>query len=433
MKILNFKDADLNQLKKYQEIDSDVLKKVKTIIEQVRKNGDEALKKLTLKYDLCRIPTIKVDIKKELKNVPKPERKLQEALQLAIRNLRKVAQKQYNALKKSDGLKVETQPGVVIEQKIIPIKRVGIYVPGGRYPLISSLYMAAVPAIEAGVKEIMVCTPPAEGGMVRPEILYLADLLGIEELYRAGGAQAIAAMALGTETIAPVDKIVGPGNIYVTAAKKLLYGKVDVDFIAGPTELLVIADDSARADLIAADLLAQAEHDVLARPILVSLSPDLTRLVEKELKSQLAQLPDPQVASRALQDNCWLITCSSPEEACRLANSIAPEHLLLCVRNVEKFINRLSNCGCLFVGQNSAEVFGDYCAGTNHILPTNAAARYTGGLHPADFVKFVCSLRIEGRAVKSLSGCAALIARAEGLVAHAKSAEKRCAETKSRI
>lgn len=431
MKILNFKDVNINQLKKHQEIDSAVLENVRAIIEQVRKNGDKALKNLTLKYDSCRIPSIRVDIKKELKNLPNPDRKLQEAIQQAIRNLRKVARKQFAALKKSDGLKVETQPGVFIEQKIFPIKRVGIYVPGGRYPLISSLYMAAVPAIEAGVEEIMVCTPPSEKGMVRPEILYLADLLGIKELYRAGGAQAVAAMALGTETIAPVDKIVGPGNIYVTAAKKLLYGKVDVDFIAGPTELLVIADGSARADLIAADLLAQAEHDVLARPILVSLSAELTCQVEKELKSQLSQLPDPQVASKALQNNCWLITCSSPEEACTLANSIAPEHLSLFVRNAEKFINRLSSYGCLFVGQNSAEVFGDYCAGSNHILPTNAASRYTGGLHPADFVKFVCSLRIEGRAVKNLSGCAALIARAEGLVAHAKSAEKRCSGTKS--
>ncbi len=433
MKIINYRDFSPDQLKKYHDIDFPVLEKVKTIIKQVERKGDQALKELTLKYDSCHISSIKVDIKKELRKYGEPSHQLKKAFEQAIKNLRLVAWRQIKVLKKEANFKIQTQPGVIVEQKIIPIKRVGIYVPGGRYPLISSLYMAAIPALEAGVEEIIVCTPPDKKGKIRPEIIFLADLLGIKEIYRIGGAQAIAAMALGTESIKPVDKIVGPGNIYVNAAKKLLYGKVDIDFIAGPTELLIIADDSARADLIAADLLAQAEHDVLARPVLISLSQKLAHQVEKELKIQLKNLPKRQVASVALKNNCLIIICSDFDQACHLANDMAPEHLSLLVKNPAKFINQLKNYGCLFLGQNSAEVFGDYCAGSNHILPTNGASRYRGGLNCLDFLKFVGHLKIENNAVKNLGRTAALIARTEGLIAHARSAEMRFLKGKSPI
>lgn len=425
MKILNYRNLSEEELRKFQDIDPAVLNKVTAIIERVRKNGDRALRQLTLKYDACSLSCIKADLKEELKNCARLSPELKKALEQAIKNLRRVARSQVGAIKQAGHFRINVQPGVIVEQKLFPIKRVGIYVPGGRYPLISSLYMAAVPALEAGVEEIIVCTPPDKTGNIPPEIIFLADLLGIKDVYKIGGAQAIAAMALGTETIKQVDKIVGPGNIYVSAAKKLLYGKVDIDFIAGPTELLLIADSSARADLIAADLLAQAEHDVLARPVLVSLSKKLALQVKRELELQLSQLPEPRVASEALRNNGLIIICSKPHQACALANLIAPEHLSLFVENPEKYASYLTNYGCLFLGQNSAEVFGDYCAGSNHILPTNGASRYTGGLNCLDFVKFVCQIKIEDRAVKTLARTASLLARTEGLTAHARSAEKR--------
>lgn len=433
MKMFNYRNLPLEELGKFQDIDPAVLEKVTAIIEQVKKSGDLALRQLTFKYDACSLSSIKVDLKGELKNCARLSPELKKALARAIKNLRRVARRQIKGLKGVSQYRIETQPGVIVEQKLKPIKRAGIYVPGGRYPLISSLYMAAIPALEAGVEEIIVCTPPDKTGKIRPEIIFLADLLGIKEVYRIGGAQAIAAMALGTETIKQVDKIVGPGNLYVTAAKKLLYGKVDIDFIAGPTELLIIADSSARADLVAADLLAQAEHDVLARPILVSLSKKLALEVKKELEVQLKQLPDPGVAAGAMRNNCLIIICSKPHQACSLANRIAPEHLSLVVENPEKYAGHLTNYGCLFLGQNSAEVFGDYCAGSNHILPTNGASRYTGGLNCVDFLKFVSQIKIEDRAVKTLARTAALLARTEGLEAHARSAERRQPDQKSQI
>ncbi len=433
MKVFNYRNLPLEDLGKFQDIDPAVLEKVTAIIEQVRKNGDRALRELTLKYDACFLSSIKVDLKEELKNCARLNPQLKKALARAIKNLRRVARRQVKNLKRAGHFRIQPQPGVILEQKLRPIKRAGIYVPGGRYPLISSLYMAAIPALEAGVEEIIICTPPDKTGNIPPEIIFLADLLGLKEVYKIGGAQAIAAMALGTETIKAVDKIVGPGNIYVTAAKKLLYGKVDIDFIAGPTELTIIADSSARAELLAADLLAQAEHDVLARPVLVSLSKKLALQVKRELELQLSQLPEPRVASEALRNNGLIIICSKPQQACAIANRIAPEHLSLFVENPEKYARSLTNYGCLFLGQNSAEVFGDYCSGSNHILPTNGASRYTGGLNCVDFFKFVYQIKIEDRAVKTLARTASLLARTEGLTAHARSAERRYPGQKGKI
>ncbi len=384
-----------------------------------------ALIKYTELYDGCRISTLQVKIQEEGENWLKVNPRLKKALKVAIKNVRQMARKQKFLLQKAGNFRRQTSRGVIVKQEIIPIRRAGIYMPAGRYPLLSSLYMGAIPAIEAGVKEIVVCTPPDKQGKIRPEILYLANLLSIKEIYKVGGAQAIAAMALGTETIKPVDIIVGPGNVYVNAAKKLLYGKVGIDFIAGPTELLIIADESSRADWLAADLVAQAEHDVLAKPILITFDQEFARKVKREIKNQLRLLPEAKVASEAVRKNGAIIICSNYPQAVYLANELAPEHLALYLKEPGKIIKKFHHYGCLFIGQNSAEVFGDYCAGTNHILPTNGVSRYRGGLGVADFMKSVCQVRISRKGTKPMAHVAIRLARAEGLLAHARSAELR--------
>ncbi len=425
MKILNQEKIDLRKIKKYQEIPPEILDCVKTIIEEVRRKGDAALIKYTEKFDQCRLPSIRVNIKEELSRINLIDSEIKRALRLAVKNVRQVARKQKSFLQKAINYSEQIIPGVHLKHRTVPVKRAGIYVPGGRYPLISSFYMGVIPAREAGVREIVVCTPPDKEGKIPPEIIYLADLLGIEEIYKIGGAQAIAAMAIGTETIKPVDFIAGPGNIYVNAAKKLLYGKVGIDFIAGPTELLIIADSSANPEWIAADLLAQAEHDVSARPFLITFDRIFASRVKMELKKQLRRLSRSTTASKSLRENGLIIICKNYNEAAHLANELAPEHLALHLKEPEKIINHLYNYGCLFVGEHSAEVFGDYCAGSNHILPTNGASRYRGGLGVIDFLKFVCQVRITEKGARRLAPTTIRIARREGLLSHARSAEIR--------
>ncbi len=425
MKIIDQEKIDPKKIKKFQDIPPEILNVVITIIQEVSANGDRALLKYTKKFDGCRLSSFRVNMKEELVRIRTLDPRLKSALKIAIKNVRQVARKQKTILFKAFRSAQRILPGVYIKQQIIPLKRAGIYVPAGRFPLISSLYMGAIPAMEAGVQEIVVCTPPDRKGNIPAEIIYLADLLGIEEIYKIGGAQAIAAMALGTETVKPVDFIAGPGNIYVNAAKKLLYGKVGIDFIAGPTELLIIADNSARAEWIAADLLAQAEHDVLAKPFLITFDRIFALRVKKELEKQLRLSPPITTASDAIRKNGLIIICKNYSQAAHLANELAPEHLALHLRYPEKIIINLYNYGCLFVGKHSAEVFGDYCAGSNHILPTNGASRYRGGLSVLDFLKFVSRVKITEKGAKSLAPATISIAEREGLILHARSARLR--------
>jgi histidinol dehydrogenase len=406
-------------------LNSAVVKKVRRIISEVRCRGDEAVKEYTRLFDRVELSSLRVR-ESELKQAARqinPE--LKKAIRTAVDNLYFFSEKQLAVLKKLNRLRVEIKPGVRASQKLIPINRIGIYVPGGRYPLISSLIMAAVPARVVGVKEIVVCSPPGKDGRLPPAILYVAEKLKIEEVYSMGGAQAVAALACGTQSIKQVDKIVGPGNVYVTAAKKEIFGVVGVDFIAGPTELLIIADGEAKPELVAADLIAQAEHDLLARPWLITESYKLAEAVRVELRKQLKELPTARIAARSLEEQGLIIMVDGLEKAVELANEIAPEHLILMVKKPARWVGQLRNFGSLFVGELSTEALGDYSSGLNHILPTGRAARYTGGLSVKDFLKFQTVLEVSEKGLEEIGPAAMCLAEAEGLFGHAASVRRR--------
>jgi len=344
------------------------------------------------------------------------------ALRRCVERVRLFCERQLAAYKDFD---IEIEPGLFIGQRVVPIERVGVYVPGGRFPLVSSVYMGVVPARVAGVREVVVCSPPSYQGSVHPGVLVAADLAGADEVYRIGGVQAIAALAYGTESLRAVHKIVGPGNAFVTAAKREVYGQVGIDFIAGPSEVLIIADGGAKPELIAADLLAQAEHDPDALPLLISTSAELAERVRAELSRQLATLPAASVARLAVERHGLIVVARSPEEAVALANARAPEHLELQVANPAPYVAGLRNYGSLFVGEGAAEALGDYSSGLNHVLPTSGAARYTGGLSVREFLKVQTVLRVEGDGSQLALEDAIRLARTEGLVAHERSLRAR--------
>lgn len=394
------------------------LEDVRKIIKEVRQKGDEALKKFTILYDDVSLDDFRVSQQEIKRAEKKVDSSLKKAMAQAAENLKVMSRSQLNSLK---NLKLKIKPGVIAEQKIIPINRVGIYVPGGRYPLFSSLLMAAIPARLAGVKEVIVCSPPSFEGSLHPVLLYAARLSRVDEIYKLGGAQAVAAMALGTESIKKVDKIVGPGNLYVTAAKKELFGQVGIDFIAGPTELLIIADEKANPAFIAADLIAQAEHDLRARPVLITTEIALAKKVNKEIEEQVKRVSTRETAKRSLAKNGIIIIVKKLEEAIALANRMAPEHLAVFLEKPEQIIDKLLNYGSLFVREYTSEVLGDYSSGLNHILPTNSASRYTGGLSVRDFLKFQTVLRVSKKGLSEIGPATRQLAEAEGLEGHANS------------
>ncbi len=413
-------------------IHPETMEKVRKIIADIILRGDEAVKEYTLLFDGIDLLSLRVDSKEIKKAENKISSELKKSLRMALENLYLFSEKQMEVLDKLKELKVEVKPGVTATQRIIPLNRVGIYVPGGRYPLVSSLLMAGVPARVAGVKEIAVCSPPGANGNLNPVILYAASLLNIEEIFSIGGAQAIAALAVGTQSIKPVDKIVGPGNIYVTAAKKELYGQVGIDFIAGPTELLIIADQTANPELVASDLIAQAEHDPMACPWLITDNQNLAEKVRAEITKQLREMRISAIAARSLEKNGLIVILDHLEEAVELANQIAPEHLSLMVENPGLIFALLRNYGSLFVGELTAETLGDYSSGLNHILPTNRAARYTGGLSVKDFLKFQAGLEVSPEGLEEIGPAAICLAEAEGLAGHAASIRRRLKISKAK-
>ncbi|MEO0129579.1 MAG: histidinol dehydrogenase [candidate division WOR-3 bacterium] len=393
----------------------DILFDVYKIINEVKKYGDVAVNKYTKKFDKVALTNFRIT-PKDLKDAYcKIDKELMSAIKIAKMNIENFSIAQLKQLK---NLRVKIAKGVIAEQKVIPINRIGIYVPGGKFPLISTVLMCGIPAIVAGVKEIVLCSPPGYKGSIHPAILATAKLLGIKEIYKIGGIQAIAALAYGTETIKPVDKIFGPGNIYVATAKKFVYGDVGIDFMAGPTEILIIADSSAKPEIIAADLLAQAEHDTNAVPILVTNSNGLAKKVKREIKKQLRFLKTKEIAEKSIQKNGLIIIVKNLNQAIDIANKKAPEHLELQIKNPTKYIKKLKNYGSLFVGRYSAEALGDYSSGLNHTLPTGGSARYTGGLHIKDFLKFQTVLIVDKNGLKKIGLSAEMIAKAEGLYGH---------------
>ncbi len=395
---------------------------VKEILDEIKTDGDKAIIKYTEKFDRVQLTNFKVNPEEIQEAKNKVSLDFIHSCEKAIKNIRLFAQQQ---LAQVSDFEAEVSPGVFVGQRVIPIPRVGVYVPGGSFPLVSSLLMGAIPALVAGVEKIIVCSPPTFNGAIHPAILTAANLLGLEEIYRVGGVQAIGAMAYGTETIPPVDKIVGPGNRFVTQAKKHVYGQVGIDLLAGPTEVLIIADESGNPEIIAADLIAQAEHDPESIAILVTDSLKLGREVKKEVQSQLKELPTGKIAEKSLGKNGLIVLVENLEDAVEIANKKAPEHLELQVKEPEKICGNLKNFGSLFIGHLTCEVLGDYTSGLNHTLPTNTTARYSGGLNVLDFVKLPTTLRVSQQGFDEIGPPAAKLAEIEGLWGHQRSILRR--------
>ena len=394
------------------------LAQVEQILLDVRDKKDSAIRNFSLKFDHVKVDEFKIgphEIENAYSSVDKG---LIKDIKTVVKNVEIFAGKQFEQY---GNFEHEIEPGVVAGQRIIPLERVGIYVPGGRFPLLSSLIMGVTPARVAGVKEVICCSPPLTSGSVHPAILVAADISGVDEVYRIGGAHAIGAMAYGTQSVKKVDKIVGPGNNYVTAAKKRVYGQVGIDFIAGPSEILIIADKYANPSFIASDLIAQAEHDVNAKPLLVTDSENLSNRVIKAVEKQLKGLETENIASQSLEKNGIIVIVNNLDEAVAFANRSAPEHLELQIKNPESLIPRLRNYGSLFIGEYASEVLGDYSSGLNHILPTNFASRYSGGLSVKDFFKIQTTLKVNKQGLLSIGPVAQNIALAEGLYGHANS------------
>ena len=393
----------------------EINKVVNKIIEDVKNNGDAAIRYYTKKFDktqLDRFIVTKSEIKKAYEMVDKETIK---ALKFTKKNIGFFAKRQFRQFKNFEVKK----NGIILGQRIVPIEKVGVYIPGGNYPLPSTALMCIVPAILAGVKEIIACSPK-----IKPETIVAADIAGADKIFKIGGAQAIAAMAYGTKQIPKVDKIVGPGNIYVTAAKKAVYGDCGIDFLAGPSEVMIIADQKADYKLVAMDLLAQLEHDVNSRAFLLTNSKKLIKKVKNEIKEQTLDLATKNIIEKSIK-NLKIILVKKVKNAINIANKIAPEHLELQAANSEKYLKRLMNYGCLFLGNCSAAVFGDYCSGANHVLPTNSGARFTGGLSVRDFIKLQTYQKISMKGAKKLAQAALELSKVEGLEAHRKSIELR--------
>jgi len=384
---------------------------VRPIVEAVRRRGDRALIQYARRLDGLKRPGVRVppeELEHAARRLPATFRK---AVRAAARNVRDYARRQLPR-----DAAWSAAPGLRLGQVVRPLEAVGCYIPAGRYPLPSTLLMTVVPARVAGVGRICVASPRPV-----PEILGTAYLLGVRDVFEMGGAQAIAAFAFGTRSVPKVDRIVGPGNVYVTAAKKLLAGEVGIDFVAGPSEILIIAEDGNPA-VLAADMLAQAEHDVEASAILLTTSQKLARAVAWQVEWQLSTLPTAGVARPAIDQNSAIVLVSSLEEALELANRFAPEHLTIPDRALLK---QVRNAGSVFIGPDSPEAAGDYASGPNHVLPTGGAARLRGGLSAADFVKVISTQELSAAALARLAPAVRTLARAEGLEAHARSVEVR--------
>lgn len=408
--------------RKYSET-ADVSEVVKKIIERVQQDGDQALYQLIKEIDHVTLDTLAVsesEIEAALKGVS-PE--LLKVMEQAKENILSFHQKQVR-----QGF-VSTEPnGVVMGQRIIPLARVGVYVPGGTAAYPSTVLMDVLPAKIAGVKKIVTMTPTDSEGNVPAAILAAASIAGVDEIYKVGGAHGVAALAYGTETIPKVDKIVGPGNIYVATAKRMVYGEVDIDMIAGPSDVLIVADHSANPRWIAADLLAQAEHDTLAQAILVTTEETLIEKVQSELEQQLAVLPRKEIAGAAIENTGKIILVKDLEEAISIANQIAPEHLELSVSEPFALLGKVENAGSVFLGHHTPEVLGDYFAGPNHTLPTEGTARFYSPLSVDDFIKKSSYLYYTEEAMKEAASAVELFAETEDLIGHARSMKVRRGE-----
>jgi len=387
-------------------------KRVSSILADVRKNGDRTVLKYTKKFDYRKAATLALKSAEITRYANKADRKGVKALELSAKRIRK-----FHEMQKEKSWIVKDGSGTFLGQVIRPIGRVGVYVPGGKASYPSSVLMNVIPAQVAGVKEIALCVPTPRGG-INPYVMAAIKMLGIKEAYKIGGAQAIAAMAYGTETIKKVDKIVGPGNIYVATAKRMVFGEVDIDMIAGPSEILIIADDSANPAFIASDLLSQAEHDELASSILITNSGRLAEKVNEELEKQLAGLKRKDIAKKSLAAYGAVIIAKKIADAVKLSNNIAPEHLEIMTKNPAAVLPIIKNAGAIFLGQWTPEPVGDYSAGPNHTLPTGGTARFSSPLGVYDFIKRSSLLSFTKQGFMKIAKTVETMADIEGLEAH---------------
>ena len=392
--------------------DPRVTASVAAIVEDVKERGDEAVREYSLKFDGW-AGEMPVSESEWAEGAAQCDAFLLQVMKEAAQNIADFHRRQI-----PQGFEAQKENGVILGQKVTPVVRVGIYVPGGTAAYPSTVLMNAVPASVAGVKEIIMVTPAKEG-RIKPEILAAAKIAGVTKIFKVGGAQAIAALAYGTQTVPAVDKITGPGNIYVATAKKLVYGQVDIDMIAGPSEILVIADESADAERAAADMLSQAEHDVLASAVMVTTSARLAELVAAEIERQLTDLPRREIAQRSIEDNGRVIVTESLDDAVEIANALAPEHLEVYTSDPFALLPRLVNAGSIFLGGYTPEPVGDYFAGPTHTLPTSGTARLSSPLSGTDFVKRSSYIHYTKEALKEAGEKIAAFAESEGLQAHA--------------
>ena len=407
--ILNRKDEMNEETEKIEKI-------VRDIIDDVRKNGDNALFRYCEKFDKAKLTALKVsddEIKEALREIDDEF--------LAILEEAKENIEAFHRLQKRSNFIKNDRDGVILGQKIMPVEKAGLYVPGGTASYPSSVLMNAVPAQIAGVTKIVMVTPPSKSGKIAPQILAAAHVAGVHEIYKVGGAQAIAAFAYGTETIPKVDKIVGPGNIFVATAKKAVFGTVSIDMVAGPSEILVIADETCNPKYVAADMLSQAEHDKMASSVLITNSSSLAKEVQAELEVQIPLLPRAEICRASIDNNGKIIVVNDIKDAIDTANAIAPEHLELCVREPFMYLNDIKNAGSIFLGKNVPEALGDYFAGPNHTLPTMGTARFSSPLGVDDFIKKSSFIYYTEDALKKDKDKIVSFAKREGLDAHAKS------------
>lgn len=416
IKILDYTKLTPEEIFARNNPQSDVEDIVSDIIYNVRKNKDKALFEYEEKFDKVKLTSLQVsedEIEEALKLV---EIEFIDILKKAKENIIK-----FHVQQKRNSFIINDEEGIICGQKIIPIQRAGLYVPGGTAAYPSTVLMDALPALIAGVKEIVMVSPPSKEGKINPYILAAASIAGVNKIFKVGGAQAIAALAYGTESIPPVDKIVGPGNAFVAEAKKQVFGKVSIDMIAGPSEILVIAEENSSPSYVASDLLSQAEHDKNASSVLVTTSLDLALKVQEEIEKQLDLLERKEIAKCSIDNNGKIIIVPTIEKAIEISNTIAPEHLELCLDNPFDYLDAITNAGSIFMGRNCPEALGDYFAGPNHTLPTMGSAKFSSPLSVDDFIKKTQYTYYTKEALCKVANDVAFFASKEGLTGHARS------------
>lgn len=412
--------SDISLKRQLESGNEEQLKTVRQVIADVRERGDAAIRMYSEKWDGFAPENLRVTAEEIDEAVKGFDEQLYADLSEAAANIRL-----YHSAQKRDGYELPLADGSWLGQRITSLDAVGLYVPGGSAAYPSSVLMNVIPAQVAGVKRIVITSPAGRDGKLPAAVLVAAHILGVTEIYKVGGAQAIAALAYGTETIAPVDKITGPGNIFVALAKREVFGEVAIDMIAGPSEICVLADDTAYADEIAADLLSQAEHDALACAVLITTSDALAEAVAEEVEKQLQKLPREDIARKSIENFGHIYVAESLDEAIRAVNSLAPEHLEVVTDKAVEVSQRITHAGAIFIGRYSSEPVGDYFAGTNHVLPTNSTARFASGLNVDDFIKRTSVVYYSEKTWAQNAPKIARLARLEGLEGHARAVESR--------